>query len=799
MSQINRTLLDKLFENPNPQPERPEVLRLFKELSYRMFPGKLDFITFLKTSNIDKQYVFSERIIHHLCYVSNFPPTYFAMTDVLSLETFMKRTYTEKDARDSFIPRDHFIHLVNLYLLGIYIFFYNSDFFNRIIKDNRFQRANEMVMQPYIGEIKDFISEWRYFVLYHDIGYVPEIFSNDLKISDAGKTYKELKHSTNDFQSSLSGDEVLRQTSFFGALEIMSKIFVAQLVLRNSTKKIDSKNICFRNFKRSNLVLTEGEKDLLPGDFDKVFAPTLRETYYLEKVFTNSCLKPLLSVWGSINIIVLGIAKQTGELAYISFCSEDKRKLIVKQKYKDNSEVQALIKNPQLVIYDDYRSVNFEHEYILKRDISLEGMDKSMPFSSDDISLALDIMDSDFSIKFAEINNEEQFFDFYYELYLHIYRMIRQYIVPGKTPQNNKAAKNYDKFINLWKCSSEVNFDDHRKLQENIYPLIKGSFSEEIEKSCMKYLQLNGFANEGNGSLDGVDNAIDQVVDSYVAELLSKLQSSEEIYVIKGKIKEVYRLKMEQMASVLRIYSYLYARLRHVFGSNGTGFAYSFNYKDRLENGDSEFCKEYIDRKKGNGTFEGILKYYKIPHGNRINHGFASAKYAAAMFSFFRNSIEAEKDEALDLKMVEILFDISNSEKKEEYRNKYIDDYDHIFENVLYAIFIHDVYPDKFQGGSKYYNMSTSITDAFSYLALVSDALQDWNRPQSLNSSLLDLRPYEHASDSFNIEVTDRGINVYEEGVEASQKRLEKMINDMKHLKNIKAHLKDGYVQEKVY
>lgn len=167
MSRINKTLLEKLFLKPNPQPDRPEVLKLYNLLSYRMFPGKQDFINFLKTQSIDKQYEYAARSIHRLCYISNFPPSYFAMKDVLSIETYQKRAYSDTD---DYIPRDHFIHLINIYLLGIYIFFYNNEIYDRILKDNQFERAEELVFFPHLNEIKDFISEWRYFSLYHDIG-----------------------------------------------------------------------------------------------------------------------------------------------------------------------------------------------------------------------------------------------------------------------------------------------------------------------------------------------------------------------------------------------------------------------------------------------------------------------------------------------------------------------------------------------------------------------------------------------------------------------------------------------------
>ena len=113
----------------------------------------------------------------------------------------------------------------------------------------------------------------------------------------------------------------------------------------------------------------------------------------------------------------------------------------------------------------------------------------------------------------------------------------------------------------------------------------------------------------------------------------------------------------------------------------------------------------------------------------------------------------------------------------------------------MYATIIHDVFPVHFKKASVLYNMKTSISDPFTYLALLTDALQDWGRPQALSVSLLDVKPNEHASEYYNVEVNDNGIFLYEEGSEISQSRLEKQIDGMTHLANIKAFLKNGYVQ----
>ena len=109
MTRINQTLLTKLFANPTPQPKRKEVLTYFNRLHSRMFPCSDEFIEFLSAQSIDRQYEIAERIIQRLCYYSNFPPSYYALMDVVCVEHYQK---IGTSGTDSHIPRDHFLHLV---------------------------------------------------------------------------------------------------------------------------------------------------------------------------------------------------------------------------------------------------------------------------------------------------------------------------------------------------------------------------------------------------------------------------------------------------------------------------------------------------------------------------------------------------------------------------------------------------------------------------------------------------------------------------------------------------------------
>lgn len=71
------------------------------------------------------------------------------------------------DNIEGYIPQDHVVHCVNLYITGIYIFFNNELFNNKLI------RGIDSENSP-ISRYRDFIDKWLLFAFYHDIGYYLE-------------------------------------------------------------------------------------------------------------------------------------------------------------------------------------------------------------------------------------------------------------------------------------------------------------------------------------------------------------------------------------------------------------------------------------------------------------------------------------------------------------------------------------------------------------------------------------------------------------------------------------------------
>lgn len=107
-----------------------------------------------------------------LVYESSFPPSIILLDSLYNFESAVRY-----DSSIGHPSRDHYIHMCYLYFLGLYLFFYYPHF-NRILHDVLNLVRTSQGINEEIGFVKNFISVWKYFVLYHDIAYPFEYLGN---------------------------------------------------------------------------------------------------------------------------------------------------------------------------------------------------------------------------------------------------------------------------------------------------------------------------------------------------------------------------------------------------------------------------------------------------------------------------------------------------------------------------------------------------------------------------------------------------------------------------------------------
>ena len=765
MTRINRTLLTKLFENPTPQPKRKEVLRYFNRLHSRMFPASDDFIEFLSAQSIDRQYECAERIIQRLCYYSNFPPSYYALMDVVCVEHYIKNGISNTD---NHIPRDHFLHLVFLYLLGIYVFFYDAEFYSKIIDSNRFERDTPPLGNIEYGCIKDFISEWKYFCLFHDVGYTPEILGNKSYKTKKEKTeiQKTLKGSSGGYKASFEKNETLKQITYWGTIEIISKLFFSWIVISNSEKIVSPEHKMFKRFQRQKLLHRYADMpEITPFEF-KEFPPSFITGRVLDRrVCSNQCLKQLLPAFDIDKITVIGIDKESGQLGFVFYTGEEgNREFVFTEQANSEAEMNSFFASPEMILFDDFLPVHYDFRYVLTGDdgqfkdhLQLLGIANYFPSVSRQIEEV-------FGCAYKGIRQEEQFLDFsfvvfswlckqvehsYYDTPLEEYLNIQKFSFDKYSQENitNELSKRhaiiFQRILNsIGKYKDELRNTCNSLLSQEIENLLVpvcefSSLEEMIEKHTSKYF-------------------------SCVSEIISDIRKRT---IFKEQLEQTIRGKIQKEIDIMELFSHVYVQVKSTLSKSDSWFEYDYinsTVKKPL------FLDGCISQKLSSLmelSIENVEKEYVLRHGITIDHGFASSCYAASIFHCYRCAIEDAKAPQERL-LLSILLDIPG--KIEDSRTGYISDYDHVFTSVLYAIFTHNLYPSHFLMESKGRKYKTKMTDPFSYLSLLCDSLQDWNRPKSLHPAWMDSAPIMKASEEYNIEISENGIIVSDTAAKSS-------------------------------
>ena len=819
MLRIHATLLENLFVSPHLCNE--DLKNIFDKLRKRMFPCEETFISFLQAQSVDFQYEMAEEIIHRLCYDSNFPPSFYAIKDIISIEEAQNNKYYEYD---SYIPRDHFIHIVNLYLLGLYVFFYQSEIRNRIINENRFQRTSTQYSQYTIDSYKDFISEWKYFCLFHDVGYAQEFFGNELKVVNAKEDFDYLIKSNNDFKQSFSKDQIIYHNAFFGAIEILSRQIMWIAIKEISCQKCDSNFKLFDQIMGKGIKVTNSNKTVFDEDF---YAP-LCKMKKIEKIFSNQCLKPLLPIIGEENVAVVGISRQSGAVSFVSMNFFDKkagdnskqnsgysRQLIYVDEKQPDTELERIIINPYILLFDDFVSDKYELFYLYDEEKSDEYVKTHLLVDYSNLESAyLFFKDIGFDKTIYGISSEDQMQNAYFHIYMMIMKSIRNH--------SELLPDEHGKLFGINTLNKKVDLKENIKIREGIQNALYTEYSDRVRKNIIELLtalsdeQLkedarNIISSQDNIGVEGIAKSYIELLESYLVNDIKKsLLERDAIYNAKERIRHKTDLVNTYVYEYLSLRTMLFDSSYNDKSENTLAFYY-FDYANRKSIDEYRLLNRFIPKEKGllkncdvydfvNGYMSKLTKdnekafsedpseknKFKGDYRSTLDHGFESAKYASSVFSVLQSLLQNVKDDEKESEMIDILFSISPNGNRNERIKHYVDDYQHIFSNVIYAIITHNVYPE-----NSPIPFLVSIEDTpFAFFALLCDSIQEWNRPQGLSHSLVDIHPYSRASEEFNVVIKNNKILLCE--MDGKKEDLRKRISNMKNLKNISSFLSVG-------
>lgn len=326
---------------------QPELYRMY---FHKIFPDSREFSTFLTTSSDQKRLESAMRILDRLNFCSNFPIVEDVYANLVRSET---EKLSGKD--DSHVGQDHFVHTVNLYILGIYLFFNHPVFHGRLIDyffDKR-QRESELETRKQLA-VKSFLSAWKYYVCSHDIGYPLEsLVDQNGQIQDAR------------FRPFMQQYAHLHEYQAYGmTLKMMAKLIFCLYLFQNARQTLRKIN-CGSNESLDGQWLDRAESPETRYSLSSVIELSGCGDYVrLEFVQSYEGIKMLMPLIDFSNVVIL-IRDVDGEPIVLNYFKEGSGKRTwISAERQPFSDVQ--LRNIRLFGSDEFPANGYSCTYFVK-------------------------------------------------------------------------------------------------------------------------------------------------------------------------------------------------------------------------------------------------------------------------------------------------------------------------------------------------------------------------------------------------------------------------------------------------
>lgn len=656
---------------------------LYEKYYNRLWPCEQTFISFLRTENSQQQLDCAISIVEQLSFQANFPLPGFVFRNLISSE--------HKGKDPNFIAQDHAIHSVNLYILGLYLFFNHKLFYTRLVK--YFESVR--ILKPEFGSpieqsAKAFFSAWRIFALYHDIGYVLEraadqqgFFNKTLDLTEQDLTvYKNLC------------DELLYET----LTRALSRALYADILFQHSQYPMS--NIMFLSCWSSEsnwscVTATEPSHEVKGTEIREKISQ-FESFVQLYNVNAWSELKHLIPFIDRDDLVTL-VRDKNMNIVAISYREEERNHVFIRKNCNISNDILPCIDSIERLGSDEFPASGYTCEYYISKHNALEHVFRdgkyatSLPFISDQCN-------KKFGAEFSVSDRAQQ-----EELRFKIYCWLqRQVPLQAISFSNQGHHVDYDIDV-LKKCVKEFLLEkisqyDNRK---------KGNLESGIGH-LIEQLQKN------------LQDATQSLMDNYNrAQNFDTERSSAPI------LNDILAGDFNICKRVLDFPTLL-----------------TFNKRDQRRGEKIVFCTNVLS-KKGEPTipsdiYKGIsalanaltldiktLFGYRPESHSKYDHGIVSAVFVIRAYSAFQKLCQ-KVDTCPLLRCAWPVwkndFEICVTKKDTN-----------VFVQSVFAILLHDIYGKKYNKKYGIDYLQDITVNPFSYFCALCDSLQFWNRPKLIN------------------------------------------------------------------
>lgn len=758
---IKTTLRKKLFLSPTPY-KREQFFKLKKV----MFPCEKDFVDFLDEKDTQNSISIAKDILKRLSYEMKLSVPPYLFIDVLDLEQNKKI-----DTKQGYADRDHFLHLVHLYLLGLYIFFYHHALHKLI--SNQFTNLKRNYLKTKkrpldeVSPIEDFILSWKLFVLGHDLGYPFQSFGIEKRYNSFVTPYKDfLKILNDDFAS-----KILARLIGMGCV-------LSNHQLLNADQNLDTTrdNDFYEKIDGKLLPINETKKDLIFAKLKKAKKlPKAPGLYTIKTILSFLNSEDIIAVLEDENdittaAIVVQLNKKDGHKAFYTSIGYSNQSL-KKAELVESAFINSSQKFPKRFNWS-YYCINPQENY--------SDQIKELKLSST-FEASIAALESESSLSLRTITTDEHFKAYGCKLYTSINSKLRR-LVNEFVPDAVEAHLN-------------IVDNEFKKLNEEIVKKISAIITGMLEKQQL----LN--EEEDNFDLESIDTpeAIDLLLTPFFGDIqktevlrrnvmnsMTKHKKEEIVFEevkndwdllnknlavlktnynkLKGELSKSIDLQMEseieKMSSIYKSWEKIYFIIQESFGDDNIFSSLPDDLDNMLSNfiENDDFKKEVYDEfiKNINYIKKDSYKTYKpFKVDNYFDHGFFSAIILFEIQRIYKlliGKIVSEKTIRLGIG-IGLPKDQNNFEYKLE----------KLCSLAVAAIFLHNIDPTKTDNEKDAEKRITLEANPFIFLAILADHLQEWDRPRSKNQAYADLG-HETYSSKYNIVIKGDNIIISESG-----------------------------------
>jgi hypothetical protein len=735
---INKTLLEVLEHR-----EQYEKLGFSKLIYDRAFPRRDLWIQFLRCNNYDEKIGFAMSIISRLSFHCSASPPQELIDNILDSETYNTGNY-----KGGFIAKDHYIHLIYLYLLGIYIYLKHNGLNKQI---NLYMNKTKKITDIQDG-CSEFINCWKLFVLYHDIGYPFECYSyNEIN---------ELKVFIDCF--SKTREYALEKTSSV----IFSNIMTAYKVISSQNQKTLKYILGDSSFPNADLYFE---------------CPTIVSGVSFNSVFT---------VIDKKDMAVLFQDSKEKKCGFILYYNEKSDRVDCYKSCIDEDFPQQTIES---AFFDFYYSlgVKWTKKYFIKHALpsfsSIACKMTGYPSSEfiDKIKKANSYIENKLPLVFEMSTSESDLSEYLYQI--------------------NEVIKEITNFYKNEKGISGTSSNRmySSPLKKELISISQNDINQRVEKYFDTYIREESKRTDRKISFDTI---IENIITSLFSEkeiITQELIKNNKIH-FEAEIEEIENIKslLDGIQTQTGMRLELFNDLTNVSIDESSSFYAKLSEKAIESLEVFGHIKERLQ--KNNIEFTELLSYRPSSAKDLktyFDHGISSAIIMANILGCYKLYINKLCDnkqfliEKEDVGFYYYIFNIYSRTKK----GRLYDLFHTYYEDSIYAVLVHNIFCNDFnaQFGKKPQFRTSLLKEPFAYLAILCDSLQPWDRKRIINPAISHI-PYSVYGDKFNIEVIGNYIYISEEGENMDiKKRVDDLRDYLKnYLENIDTYIKLSLSQD---